>query len=362
MTDSRVEERASRHDAVLRRGASRPWLRASRELATLSPGAQLVAGIVGVGVTLALGVSGGAVAAAAGLVALVLALMGWAFARVIRSAERALEEQRRATDQVMSVLDRTNDAFVSVDGEGRIRAWNGRAETMFGWEREEAIGRRLSELIVPVARRDAHRNILDRSLSSQDSPAFRTRIEIAACRKDGGEFPVEVTVWPVPTGRVPFFNAFIHDVSDRQRVEHSRAELAASLRVMLEDSTEGILELDLDGRCTFMNASAAANLGVDAKLALGIDACSLLHRNADPLAHDDTTCVVRRALQWGERVRATDEQLWRADGQTLRAELRTYPTILDGRLQGVMVAFTPRMFLAPTAAGRVQLPSRLGWG
>jgi PAS domain S-box-containing protein len=362
VTKSRGQERASRRHAGARRAPSRPWLRASRELATLSPGLQLVAGIVGVGATLALGVTGGTAAAAAGLVALALAGMSWALARVIRASEMALDEQREATAQVMSVLDRANDAFVSVDADGRVRAWNARAETMFGWSREEALGRQLSELIVPVPQREAHRNSLERYLSSHDGPALRTRIEITACRKDGGELPVELSVWPVATGRVPNFNAFIQDVSERHRVEQERAELASSLRVLLEESTEGILELDLDGRCTFINGAAAATLGVDARLVLGLDACNLLHRHADPLAHDDASCVIRRALQWGERVRAADEQLWRPDGQTLRAELRTYPTILDGRLQGVMVAFTPRVFLAPTAAGRVRLPSRFGWG
>jgi PAS domain S-box-containing protein len=341
---------------------SRPWARASRELAALSPFRQLVAGVIGLTATLVLGISIGPTTAAAGLVALVMAALCWAMTRVIRAAELALDEQRQATEQVMSVLDRSNDAFVSVDTEGRIRAWNARAESMFGRTREQALGRQLSQLIVPAKHREAHRNTLDRYLSGHDGPALSTRIEITACRGDEEEFPVELAVWPVAAGRAPYFNAFIHDLSDRHQLEHERAELADSFRVLLEDSSEGILELDLEGRCTFVNASAAGVLGVDAKLAVGLDACSLLHRGANPLEHDDATCLIRRALHWGERLRAADDQLWRPDGRTLRAELRTYPTVLDGRLQGLMVAFTPHMLVASTPAARAELPSRFGWG
>ena len=346
----------------MRRTTLRPWARGSGELAALSPFAQLIGGVVGVAATLALGVTVGVAAAAAGLLALVLAALCWAMTRVIRAGELALDEQRQATQEVMAVLDRSNDAFVSVDTEGRIRAWSARAETMFGWTREDALGRQLSQLILPAKHREAHRNALDRYLSGHDGPALSTRIEMTACRANEEEVPVELAVWPVAPGRTPHFNAFIHDLSDRHQLQHERAELAASLRVLLEDSSEGILELDLDGRCTFVNAGAAGVLGVDARLAVGLDACSLLHRGADRREHDDATCLIRRALHWGERLRAADEQLWRPDGQTLRAELRTYPTFLDGKLQGLMLAFTPRLFMAPAAAVRAELPSRFGWG
>jgi PAS domain S-box-containing protein len=342
-----VEEAATatiedRPRARTRRPVRSPWARAASELGSLAPTAQLTGGAVAVAAAIGLVALEGPVAAALGLTGLVLAAGCWALARAVLVVEQTADEERRITEQVTLVVEQCPDAFVSVDARGRVRAWNARAEKMFGWTREEALGRDVADLVVPPKQRDAHRNGLERYVPSADGPESGRRTEITAWHRKGAEFPVELVVSPAGKSDAGQFNAFFRDLSGSRRIELERAELAGNMQVLLETSTEGIFEVDLDGRWTFLNASAATMLGLDAALAIGMDACSVLHRSADVAPHDDTTCFIQRSLQWGSRLRAEHEELWGKDGPRMWADCRTYPSVFEGQIQGLIVVFTPQ--------------------
>ena len=89
----------------------------------------------------------------------------------------------------------------------------------FGWPREEAIGRRLSELIIPEDQRGAHEAGLRRFASIATGPLVGRRVEVVAVDRTGRRFPVELTIWPVRIGGSLHFSALIHDVSERRRLE-----------------------------------------------------------------------------------------------------------------------------------------------
>ena len=70
-------------------------------------------------------------------------------------ARRHVTTARDASERLQAVLDHAPDAFVSMDNAGRITEWNLEAQRMFGWKREEACGKTVSELIIPPELRDA---------------------------------------------------------------------------------------------------------------------------------------------------------------------------------------------------------------
>lgn len=131
-----------------------------------------------------------------------------------REAEQALLESEERT---RAILRTANDAFVSVDRGGRIVHWNEQAERTFGWQREEAIGRILADTIVPERQRQAHNRGFARRLSADGRQTLSRRLEVNALRRDGAEFPVELTIWTSGSAGHRTFNAFIRDITEQKR-------------------------------------------------------------------------------------------------------------------------------------------------
>ena len=134
--------------------------------------------------------------------------------------------------QARSIVDAAHEAFVAIDAEGRIRYWNPMAEATFGWTSEEARGRVLAETIVPPAHRDAHRQGLRRFLETGEHTVLGKRLEIDALHRDGRTFPVELTISHQLIDGEHAFHAFLHDISERKRIEREREELLARVEAI----------------------------------------------------------------------------------------------------------------------------------
>ncbi len=137
----------------------------------------------------------------------------------------------------------------------------------------------------------------------------------------------------------------ISSLSDQLRAanlaaEKERERLASNLRLLLESAGEGIYGTDRDGRCAFMNASAAAALGVDADEVLGELMHPLFHRTqADGSYYESGTGPIYSVLRGDGSLRVATEYMWRTDGTSFAAEYSVFPTIEDGVVTGVVVTF-----------------------
>jgi PAS domain S-box-containing protein len=119
------------------------------------------------------------------------------------------------------IIDSALDAVLSIDERGRVTEWNAQSETMFGWRRDEALGRTLSELFIPHRYRDAHDNGLKHFLSTGEGPLLDRRIEITALHRDGTEFPVEVSIAPYQIDGNWEFSGFVRDITEKKVAEAS---------------------------------------------------------------------------------------------------------------------------------------------
>ncbi len=124
--------------------------------------------------------------------------------------------------ELSTVIENANDAYVCLDQAGVVRDWNRQAHETFGWTPEEAIGRRLDELIVPPLHREAHRAGMKRYLNSGKSTMLNQRLELQALRRDGSTLPVEVRVRALDLDGQKIFSAFLHDITERKRHEETR--------------------------------------------------------------------------------------------------------------------------------------------
>ena len=147
------------------------------------------------------------------------------------------EERRHALAQLADseararlVVDTAHDAFIGIDSDGKVVAWNAQAEATFGWARAEVVGRSLAETIVPPAFRDAHTAGMRRFHETGDAPVVNQRLELTALHRSGREFPIELTITsPIRAESGYFFAAFLRDISDRRErdAELRRARDAA---------------------------------------------------------------------------------------------------------------------------------------
>jgi two-component system, sensor histidine kinase and response regulator len=135
----------------------------------------------------------------------------------ILERQRAEEELNRKEALGRAVLDNAYNAFISIDPQSYIIDWNRRAERMFGWTREEALGRRLTETIIPARFQEAHLKGLERFRATGNSALANQRLELTAVNRDGDEFPVELAIFQVQTGTSSTFCAFLEDITDRKR-------------------------------------------------------------------------------------------------------------------------------------------------
>ncbi len=158
------------------------------------------------------------------------------------------------SDQRMRrIIATANDGFIALDAQGTITDWNRQAELIFGWPREAALGLPLAETIIPLQYRDAHREGLRRFLATGEGPIFEKRLELSALHRDGHEFPIELTVWPIRIGAAWTFNAFVRDISERKRAEDALREREERIAGILRQATVGIAEVDLTGRFVLVN-------------------------------------------------------------------------------------------------------------
>ncbi len=135
------------------------------------------------------------------------------------------------------VLDTALDAVVVMDCDGLVVEWNAPAEATFGWTRGEAVGRKLAELIVPPALREAHRQGLRRFVDTGRATLLNRRVEITALHRSGREFPVELAIASIRNGGVQLFTAFVRDITDR-KAEEARLARRASEGELLYRATQ----------------------------------------------------------------------------------------------------------------------------
>ena len=117
------------------------------------------------------------------------------------------------------ILEASQDAFIAIDEAGIIKLWNKAAETLFGWPREEIIGRALTDTIIPVSHQAAHKKGFAHFLATGEGPVLGKRLELPARHREGHEFPIEITISVVPLRQGRIFAAFLHDITERKQAQ-----------------------------------------------------------------------------------------------------------------------------------------------
>jgi PAS domain S-box-containing protein len=188
---------------------------------------------------------------------IVFGVLAWINAAVIERTDLERQQAQRALEaseaRTQLIIETALDAVITIDQYGAISGWSSQAETLFGWQRSEVIGRSLAGTIIPERYRDAHRNGLRRYVETGEARVLNRRIELSALHRDEHEFPVEIAITPLRIGESVAFSAFIRDITERERATAALRESQQLLQAIVDNSVPIIYVKDLDGRYLLVN-------------------------------------------------------------------------------------------------------------
>jgi PAS domain S-box-containing protein len=168
--------------------------------------------------------------------------------KALRAGEEQLEELRANEERLRSVVQTAKDAIISGDSYGNITSWNPTAEVLFGYSAEEAIGQPLT-LIMPKQFREMRESTIGRT------------IESTGLKKDGQEFPIDLSLAIWRRGGDVFFTAIVRDITERMRIEEALRESEERYRQLVENANDIIYRTDESGCFTFVNPVASRVIG-----------------------------------------------------------------------------------------------------
>ncbi|CAG0946857.1 partial Cyclic di-GMP phosphodiesterase, partial [Anaerolineae bacterium] len=185
-------------------------------------------------------------------------------ARDITERKRAEDALRESEERFRSVAESANEGIISTDSRGKILYWNNAASVMFGYTDEEILGQSLIALM-PEKFQERYRAGLKQWVAKHERRQISRTVEAIGCRKDGSEFPIELSIGSWDTRAGTFFTGIVRDITARKQA----AERLHLQSTALEAAANGILITDRDGIILWCNPEFTRLTGYSAEEVLG---------------------------------------------------------------------------------------------
>ena len=173
---------------------------------------------------------------------------------------RMRERFQQGEERFKSVVEASRNAIITINGLGNVIFWNMAAEKMFGFASEEITGKPVAA-IIPERFRRAHKKGISRVLGTGRSKILGSTIEVTGRRKDGSEFPVELSlsVWRAGDGAGDgiSFTGIMHDISDRKQIETALVESEERFHQIFVQNEDAIIVYS-PRNCAIIDVNPAA--------------------------------------------------------------------------------------------------------
>ena len=229
-----------------------------------------------------------------------IGLLARTFDDMANAVEARTDEIRRATDalseseaKLRTVSESVRDAILMINNRGQITFWNRAAETMFGYRREEALGKDMAELVVPARLREAHNKGLEAFQRAGEGPAIGKLLELPARRRDGSEFIAEQSISAVKLEDKWHAVGIVRDITARKQAEEAFRKTHELLENVFALTHILIAYLDADFNFIRVNRAYAEADGRPPEFFIG--------KNRFALYPDaETEAIFRRVVETGE--------------------------------------------------------------
>ncbi|MCS6318741.1 MAG: PAS domain S-box protein [Nitrospira sp.] len=261
---------------------------------------------------------------------------GVAVFRDITAARQTEEALRDSEERFRAIMDHSPALIFIKDLAGRYLQANRQFETISHLSPESLVGKTDEEIFAPEQAAVFRDN--DRKVLETGEPM---RFEESALHDDGLHTSI-VVKFPLRNAqnRCYALCGIATDITDRQRAEEARQQLAKDWLLLLEYTGEGIYGIDRQGRCTFINSAAARMLGYLPDELLGQDMHERIHHSfQDGTTYPHADCRIEETLEYGKGQKVDDEVYWRKDGTAFQIEYSSFPVLEQDRITGAVVVF-----------------------
>ncbi|HLF69624.1 MAG TPA: PAS domain S-box protein, partial [Actinomycetota bacterium] len=184
--------------------------------------------------------------------------------------KEATADLREREVRLSAILRSSLDSIILMDHRGLITEFNDSAERVFGFTRDEAVGRLLADLIIPPDQRKSHSEGLRRFHETGEEHVIGKRIERTALRADGSTFPIELTVTAMDLPGPAMFVGSIRDLTTQKQATAALRVSEGKYRQLLEQASDGIAVADAQGRLETVNPRMCQLLAQEEKDLVGL--------------------------------------------------------------------------------------------
>lgn len=213
---------------------------------------------------------------------------------IMKTKQKSLME---AEEKTSTIINKSREAFVAINKTGQIIDWNEQAEITFGWSKSEILGKQIDKTIIPFKHRVSHKKGLRHYFKTGEGPLLNKRMELTALRRNGEEFPIELSVTPLQFDDEVIFSAFLYDITARKNFEDQQAMLYA----IMQFSDDAIIGLNLQGIILSWNKGAEKIYGYSAEDTIG-KSIGLIY----PPERGEEFILLSYKLQMGEKMKSME--------------------------------------------------------
>jgi PAS domain S-box-containing protein len=150
--------------------------------------------------------------------------------QAVEQLQNELAQRTLAEKRFEEVIESAPDAMLLVDQAGSIKLVNAQAERLFGYSREELLGKNIIESLVPIPHRNRQRNYLMQFIDNPEGRRTSFGLDLSARRKDGSQFPVEISLGKLNTREGVWVACNVRDISESKKAEEEQNRLVEEIR------------------------------------------------------------------------------------------------------------------------------------
>ena len=209
----------------------------------------------------------------------------YAIARDITEQKKAKELLTQSEEHNRFIMNSSPNSIVTINSSKKITFWNLQAETVFGWKKEEVLGKNMIDLLIPSRYRDTWNKVIDQNSKNEKNPYCNQLLELTLLHKTGNEFYGETSIALIVQDGIRYYSGFIQDITKRKEAENQLTHSENRNKLIMNASLNAIIMIDIKGIITFWNQNAEIIFGWNSEEVLGKELSKIIIPNQYVEAH-----------------------------------------------------------------------------